>query len=344
MSIGLICPSRRVIRWLHFLVLCAWCGPLWSDTRMTEHVPRGVILDIAAQGETVIAVGERGHILVSNDGGDHWAVMPSPVEQTLTAVYMLDQQHAWAVGHDGIILASHDGGEHWELQYSHRQYAKQNPDEAPGFGPLMSVFFFNTEDGIAVGAYGRMLLTHDGGTHWFDAAERLNNIDEYHLNAVISAGPGRLVIAAEAGLAFISQDHGESWVQSEMSSDGSLFGAWHDAGRDRLFLFGLQGLLYRSDDQGNSWHRIDTGLTSTLYKAFSGKETDVYIVGSDGVFLKMRGPDDVPSLFRYGDRRTTTSGLMTKDGFLLTGQVGVTTLPSETRFGVLTERGTGGRE
>ncbi len=41
---------------------------------------------MARAGERVIAVGQRGHILFSDDGGKHWQQAAVPVSADLTAV------------------------------------------------------------------------------------------------------------------------------------------------------------------------------------------------------------------------------------------------------------------
>ena len=63
-----------------------------------EH---SMLLDIAAAGERLVAVGERGHILVSEERGESWRQVEVPTTAMLTRVFFFDETLGWAVGHDG---------------------------------------------------------------------------------------------------------------------------------------------------------------------------------------------------------------------------------------------------
>ena len=72
------------------------------------------MLDVAAREDgRLIAVGERGHIFISDDRGSEWRAALSPNTATLTAVRFVDARRLVAVGHDALILRSDDGGESW---------------------------------------------------------------------------------------------------------------------------------------------------------------------------------------------------------------------------------------
>src|SRR5688500_13031183 len=64
-----------------------------------------LLLDLAVAGERLVAVGERGHVLLSDDRGSSWRQAKSvPTRIMLTAVFFIDAQYGWAVGHDETIL------------------------------------------------------------------------------------------------------------------------------------------------------------------------------------------------------------------------------------------------
>ena len=73
-------------------------------------------LDIAYADSRIVAVGDRGKILYSDDQGDHWKQAVTPSEVLLTSVCFADARHGWAVGHDAVVLGSDDGGETWTVQ------------------------------------------------------------------------------------------------------------------------------------------------------------------------------------------------------------------------------------
>jgi photosystem II stability/assembly factor-like uncharacterized protein len=72
----------------------------------------------------VWAVGERGTILFSEDGGRNWRIQESGTTCSLRGVYFLDSQRGWAVGFQlapysqrphGIVLQTIDGGKRWQM-------------------------------------------------------------------------------------------------------------------------------------------------------------------------------------------------------------------------------------
>ncbi|HEU5468620.1 MAG TPA: YCF48-related protein, partial [Steroidobacteraceae bacterium] len=76
---------------------------------------RSLLLDVAWAGRRAVAVGERGHILHSDDAGRTWTQAPVPASANLTAVCFADEKNGWAVGHIETILRTRDGGDSWEL-------------------------------------------------------------------------------------------------------------------------------------------------------------------------------------------------------------------------------------
>ena len=107
---------------------------------------KSLMLDIIKiNDKQLVAVGERGHILLSNDAIT-WRQANVPVRTTLTAVYFVDESHGWAVGHDATILFSQDGGENWVIQ----QFLPEKEK------PLLDVTFKDSQQGIAIGAYGQL--------------------------------------------------------------------------------------------------------------------------------------------------------------------------------------------
>ena len=81
-----------------------------------EKAASSMLLDIARAGQRLVAVGERGHILYSEDDGGHWVQAQVPTRVMLTRVFFIDDKSGWAVGHDGNVLHSSDGGISWQLQ------------------------------------------------------------------------------------------------------------------------------------------------------------------------------------------------------------------------------------
>ena len=144
--------------------------------------------------------------------------------------------------------------------------------------PLLDVWFRDERTGFAVGAYGYFLATGDGGDTW---TSRAVSEDDFHLNALAPAGPDRLFIAAEAGVAYRSDDGGETWRALSPPYGGSWFGVLAlDA--DRVLLLGLRGHLLRSEDAGESWTQVVTATNATLTGALRVDSGQVLITGLEG--------------------------------------------------------------
>lgn len=226
-----------------FVLAIAIAGALGAQPQeAAELMPlahRSLLLDVTLAGDRAVAVGERAHILLSDDYGQQWQQVEVPTRATLTAVHFADNLNGWAVGHDNIILMTSDGGQNWQHQY-------------PAGGPdnhFLDVLFLDAENGIVVGAYGMALRTRDGGKSW----QMLDVTDEdLHLNRIHVLADGSLMVAAEAGSLFRSVDDGETWDWMESPYEGSLFGTLSLTSRT-LLIYGLRGHVFRSTDGGQRW-------------------------------------------------------------------------------------------
>lgn len=186
-----------------------------DEPPVAERMPlaaRSLLLDITQTPEgRFVAVGERGHIVLSGDGSEWDQAELVPSRSTLTAVTSAGNL-LWAGGHDTTIVFSEDGGRNWTLQYF-------DPERQQ---PILDIHFVDEQTGFAIGAYGLMLRTDDGGLNWedFEVSE-----ESWHLNGLVDMGGGQLFIAGEAGLGYLSEDGGETWGIVEMPYPGSMFGA-----------------------------------------------------------------------------------------------------------------------
>lgn len=299
----------------------SWIAPLASKSLM---------LDLARAGARVFAVGERGHVLYSTDEGATWAQVQVPTSAGLTAVYFVDTKHGWAVGHDEVILRTTDGGDSW--QRSH--FAPEN------YRPLLDVWFADASRGYAVGAYGTIYASSDGGASWslvpfepeligaraapVDPEDYTSELSiDFHLNAIVGDGAGRLYLGAEAGRLFRSDDGGASWKELPSPYDGSFFGLLPLEG-DSLLAFGLRGHVFRSDDAGRSWARSETGTVALLHSAVRVDAGTLVVAGLAGVLLVSKDGGRSFTFTQQDDRKGIAAILTTTDGQLIVaGENGV---------------------
>lgn len=260
------------------------------------------IIAIASAGARRVAVGLRGLIVLSDDDGVSWRQADQvPVQSDLTALHFIDAQRGWAVGHEGVILHTRDGGETWVKQFDGRMAAtmlpphyqqkvdagdtafqplleelKLNTGNGPTL-PFLGVHFESAEVGYAVGSFGMIIATEDGGKTWMPWLEHIDNPNYLNLNEIRAIG-GTLYIAGERGTVYRLDRARRHFVAVPTTYRGSFFGL---IGNEAYVLaYGLAGNIYRSGDAGQIWTRIDTGLPATLTGATYGADGRTLVLSS----------------------------------------------------------------
>ena len=238
-------------------------------------------LDIERAGERLVAVGDYGNILYSDDNGASWRQAEVPVQVMLTAVDFVDAEYGWTVGHDAVILHTQDGGETWTRQLDGRQT-------------------------------GELLLA--GATAWeADVRARMDTADDddgEELSLELDAAQMAVAEAereAEIGptrpfldVKFLDRSHGYAigaFGYFFETRDGGAI--WRDASArvpnyealhlysiaaqdaENLIVVGEFGLALRSEDRGETWHPFDLSYEGTLFNVFA-QDSDTWIVGLRG--------------------------------------------------------------
>ncbi len=246
---------------------------------------RSPITGIVRAGDRLVAVGVRGHILLSADGGKSWTQCDVPVSVDLTAVYFPSPDQGWAVGHEGVVLHTADGGRTWEKQLDGREAgflmratyerragagdvaAARVLDEALRLAaegadkPLLDVWFADERTGFVVGAFNLILGTTDGGKTWEPWIDRIENPSGFHLYS-IRGGRGEVFIAGEQGLILRLDKAGRRFVAVPSPARGTYFGVLVKDGI--VVVFGLRGNAYASSDLGITWRKIPTGIDTGI--------------------------------------------------------------------------------
>lgn len=246
-----------------------------------------VMLAIARAGTRIVAAGERGIIVWSDDNGRHWQQATVPVSVSLTSVSFADNMHGWATGHSGVVLRTDDGGRHWRRQLDGVQAARLLQEAAhqglPGAGsdpaqalanatrlvaegpskPFLDVHAFDAKHALIVGAFGLVFVTHDAGETWVPVLDRIDNPQGKHLYAVRADGEG-YVLVGEQGAVFRSTDGGEHFTAVATPYNGTYFGAIATPD-GTLVVYGLRGNAYWRQGHNTNWHRSPiTGATASI--------------------------------------------------------------------------------
>lgn len=192
------------------------------------------LVSVAAAGGTLVAVGDRGHILTSKDGKD-WTQVPSPADIMLNRVRFRDDRTGLALGHDAAILKTTDGGMTWTVVHFDATSR-----------PLYDLAFVDEQTLFAVGGYGLFLDSTDGGATWTPREFEIGALGQ-HFNAVTALGDGSLLVAGEKGLLMRSTDKGATWALIDTPYTGSFFGV-QPLGPAGAVAYGLRGNIYVADD------------------------------------------------------------------------------------------------
>ena len=279
----------------------AFSDPLDVPALESRLAPGGCLAAVVEAGGRLVAVGQRGHVLTSDDGGATWAQASVPVSTDLTAVHFPSPRRGWAVGHDGVVLATADGGRSWEKQLDGRRLgailaararAGGDPPElrerlailaSRGTGQsFLDVWFADERTGFAVGAFDLLVHTEDGGRTWTPWLGRTENPRSLHLHAVRRVA-GEIWIAGEQGLALKLDPVARRFRAVRVGYAGSFFGVT-GVGR-AVVLHGLRGSVFRSADGGATWRRVPTGLASGLTASTALPDGRLVIVSQTGHVL-----------------------------------------------------------
>jgi len=275
---------------------------------------RLLLVDAERIGGRIVAVGDRGYVVVSDDQGKSWKRAKAPAAPLLTAVDFVDDQNGLAVGHDSVILATRDRGETWTQAFS-------APSEQR---PLLDVLYMTKDVAIAVGAYGAYYESADGGKTW---NPRKVIQDDKHLNAILELGGGHLLLLGETGTILLSPDAGKSWAPATSPYKGSFFGGLV-ANDGSVVAFGLRGHIFRSTDKGKTWKPVDNASTAALMGGDKLPDGALVIAGGAGVALVSRDNGQSFQPVPTGSTRAFGKAILgAPNQILLLGEAGVRELP-----------------
>lgn len=306
----------------------------------TAKAATSVMLGIAQAGPRLVALGERGIVVYSDDAGVSWRQSEVPVSVSLVGARFTTSRDGWAVGHSGVLLRTSDGGQTWRKQLDGKAAAAlvlaavKAGRVAPGADaarlladaerlqaegpskPFLDINFFDQRHGLLVGAFGLLFATDDGGATWRAALDRLDNPQGKHLYALAIDGE-RCVIAGEQGAVFLSTDGGRTFATVTTPYAGTYFGAL--APGPRTVLFGMRGNVYWSD--GGAWQKSEIGTEHSLTAGTRLKDGSLLLTDETGQlfrsgdggkrFASMRGGPATPltGVAQAGDGNVVVSGV-----------------------------------
>ncbi len=255
--------------------------PLDQPAAVTQAAHTKPLRALAQAGERLIAAGENGLIIYSDDQGVTWQQARVPVSVDINALHFSSKTLGWAAGHGGAILHSRDGGKSWEKQLDGRELADLVSDfysqgrsgltpereEAylsaimamtqPGPGQFFMGVWFDErgQQGYVVGPFGLFMASTDGGETWRPHNTHIDNDDLLHLTDIAQMG-STVAISGERGHVWVLDPATGRFSARDTGYNGTLFGITGNT--DVLLAFGLRGHVFRSLDQGMTWQALDS--------------------------------------------------------------------------------------
>ncbi|WP_228285681.1 MULTISPECIES: WD40/YVTN/BNR-like repeat-containing protein [unclassified Marinobacter] len=250
---------------------------------MSDLAPESLLNDATRAGDRIVAVGERGHVIYSDDEGQTWTQAEVPVSVTLNAVDFGSDSSGWVVGHSGVVLHSGDAGATWQLQFDGLQAAElviesreeqiaameerieQAPEAEKGDleWALDDLFFAleNVQADMEIGPVNPLLDV------WFE--------DDQH----------GFVVGAY-GMVLRTQDGGETWEdwgpQLSNPQNFHLNSVARVTG-GALVIVGEAGQVHVSVDNGDTWERRESPYDGSLFGVMgTGKVNEVLAFGLRG--------------------------------------------------------------
>ena len=306
-------PGRRnLLALIAFgMPAAASAAPYAADgpARIRALATKGVLLDVALAGARLVAVGERGHVLLSDDEGRSWRQAKAvPTRTTLTAIHATHERQLWACGHGGVIVTSADAGETWAVAAG----------RAEGPDVLLAIRVQPDGHGLAVGSFGVAQRSADGGRTWKGATLLDGEAGERHLNRIVVTAAGTTLIPAEGGhvLRGTGRPGALGWEAVKTPYAGSLWSGCQLAG-GMLVLGGMRGNLVKSSDDGRSWQHQPVAEAGSFTGCLALPDGRPLLVGVDGTVVVGDAAAASFKLQRLDDRSTLTAVVRHADGTLV---------------------------
>lgn len=202
----------------------------------------------------------------SIDGGLNWVTLPTPKDETIHDLALIDDHHLLLAA-DNHIYISHDQGDHWILSATKDLIINHIFVLNPNF------ILMQTNQRLVSGREG-IYRSIDGGNSWEPARLGLNDDNGFWT----MGGRDNLLFIGANGL-YVSTNGGKLWTQP---SDKWSFFAWSIAVNSNHDVFAATGNhVYKTDPMGQTLVDVKNGITGSVYNIKLDKNDYLYAVGRD---------------------------------------------------------------
>jgi photosystem II stability/assembly factor-like uncharacterized protein len=229
-----------------------------------RHVTEANFMDVTRAGDRLVAAGELGYIIYSDDQGRTWTQADVPTSVTLTAVFFPSATHGWAVGHDSVVLHTTDAGKSWEKQLDGNDVNQLVCDSTTELVASLEEKIGTASDSERA---DMEYALEDAKYCFKDARVAIEEGPSKPFLDVWFADENRGVIVGAFGMIFRTEDGGKTWTAQFHRIENNR--GYHLNGlaatRKALLLAGETGILYRSSDQGKTWEKMHSPYDGSLF-------------------------------------------------------------------------------
>lgn len=254
-----------------------------TPSMTTQIAHESLLLDVVAAGKRLVAVGERGHIIYSDDQGVSWKQANVPVSVTLTAVHFPTETQGWAVGHGAIILHSSDAGVNWVRQFdgnlANQQVIEQAETRVEQLEEAIESAPEDQQEDIEFKLEEAQFALEDAQ---FDAEIGPSKplLDVWFENELKGFAVGAY------GFFFETEDGGKTWFNVSNRIDNQdrfHLNAITEIVGGSLFIVGEAGNIFKSNDKGDTWERVESPYEGSFFGVSgTGNVNEVLVFGLRG--------------------------------------------------------------
>jgi photosystem II stability/assembly factor-like uncharacterized protein len=243
-----------------------------------------MLTDVVNVNGRMVAVGERGHILYTDDEKcEVWLQADVPVSLTLTSVYFPTDEKGWAVGHDGIVLHTKDSGKTWEKQLDGVKINKLMLEQVKFLiktHKLGKVLKKKKRHHSESSIDQLMPPVEDWSFFLSDIEMAVREGPTWPLMDVWFKNDQEGFVIGSFGMILRTTDGGKTWeprLDTIDNLDGFHYYAITRSGND-LFIVGESGMLFRSEDYGLTWQRLESPYEGS-YFGITGDPDGGFVAG-----------------------------------------------------------------
>lgn len=269
-------------------------GTTWVETSGPD---RNIVQDVFFLNRSIgFAVGQKGMLLSTRDGGNHWEDISFGNRSHLT-IHGLSETDLW-IGANQRILHSSDTGNTWTEVFS------------PIANNINDIFAISSQRILAATGAGVIYRSNDGGAKW----DTVYSLPGIQIKSIAHIDGQRYMATGFNGTILRSEDQGETWAPVSVPEAGLQYEqAYFHGDKGWLVTSSFKNLMWSTTNAGDSW----TPITLPVDRFWDG----VYFISQDTGIVVGRSTNEGRAYITFNGGVSWSSGYVTN--FPLFGVAGV---------------------